>query len=118
LVVTFFDKDNGTQNKLVDFYGDDYEDLLAIFNAISKSLDELKLSRDMITAYSVDNASVNCGQNNSVFQKLAELIPGNVKSNCNCHVIRNAAKYACLDLSYDIHAFINAVYGIMVQLKT
>jgi hypothetical protein len=61
LVVKFFDKDNGTQNKLVDFYEDDYEDLLAIFNAISKSLDELKLSRDMITAYSTDNASVNYG---------------------------------------------------------
>jgi hypothetical protein len=30
----------------------------------------------------------------------------------------NAAKYACIDLSYNIHAFINAVYGIMVQLKT
>jgi hypothetical protein len=37
------------------------EDSFAIFNAISKSLDEFKLSRDMITAYSADNASVNYG---------------------------------------------------------
>jgi hypothetical protein len=37
------------------------EDSLAIFNAISKSLDEFKLSRDMITAYSADSASVNYG---------------------------------------------------------
>jgi hypothetical protein len=106
LVVTFFDKDNGRRNKLVDFY----EGSLAIFNAISKSLDELKLSPDMITAYSAYNASLNYGQYNSVFQKLAELVPGIVKSNCNCHVLHNAAKYACIDLSDDIHAFINAVY--------
>jgi hypothetical protein len=54
-----------TERRLVDFYEDDYEDSLAIFKAISKSLDELKLSRDMITAYSAHNASVNYGQYNS-----------------------------------------------------
>jgi hypothetical protein len=83
---------------------------LAIFNAISNSLDKLKLGREMITAYSAHNAYVNYRQYNSVFQKLTVLVPGIVKSNCNYHIIHNAAKYACIDLLYDIHAFINAVY--------
>jgi hypothetical protein len=95
LIVTYFDKNVGMKYKIIDFYKDDYSDSKAIYKIFRTSLQEANLLLVSITPYSVDNASVNYGQYNSVYQKLLADIPALIKSNCNCHVIHNAGKFAC-----------------------
>ena len=56
----------------------------------------------MISAYSADNASVNYGRYNSVFQKLKENNNYILKANCVAHIVHNNAKHAGDRLNIDI----------------
>lgn len=56
----------------------------------------------MISAYTGDNASVNYGKYNSVFQKLNEDNSGIIKANCIAHIGHNCAKHAGDRLNIDI----------------
>lgn len=60
------------------------------------------LSFQNLVSYTADNASVNYGKTNSVFQKLLALNNKLIKSNCQCHVIHNAARNTCKALSFDV----------------
>ena len=60
----------------------------------------------MISAYTADNASVNCGKNNSVFQKLKADNSGIIKANCMAHVVHNCAKHAGDRLDIDIESIV------------
>ena len=60
-----------------------------------------------------DNASVNFGKHNSVFQKLREVNPHISKGNCKCHLIHNTLKNANKILStagYDAEAIVFKTY--------
>lgn len=111
IVVTYFTVDAGIQNKLINFYSDEYESSQAIFDQIMKCLTDLGLPVDNVTSYSADNANVNYGVKNSVYQKLLEINSHIVKANCNAHVIHNAAKFACVKLPLDITTLVNKIYS-------
>ncbi len=93
LCVRYFDKKEGIQNFILDFYCDPNEGSKSIFNRIKTIINENGLSLDNIVSYSADNAPVNFGSNNSVFQKLKLINENIIKANCNCHVLHNTAKF-------------------------
>ena len=55
-----------------------------------------------VSAYTADNASVNYGKLKSVYKMLTNQNPSIMKASCNCHVIHNAARYACKTLKFDV----------------
>jgi len=94
VVVQYFHITKRIQNKLLDFYEDPDETSLNIFENIEKLMHRLNLDPELLSGVSADNASVNYGIHNSVFQKFLEKHPETkiIKANCNCHVIHNAAR--------------------------
>ncbi|KAL6490069.1 hypothetical protein MHYP_G00004140 [Metynnis hypsauchen] len=60
----------GLKSKILDLYEDNHESAATIHRQITSKLEENGLQLDMISAYTADNANVNYGKNNSVFQKL------------------------------------------------
>ncbi|XP_056468115.1 uncharacterized protein LOC130406514 [Gadus chalcogrammus] len=64
----------------------------------------------MISAYSADNASVNYGRYNSVFQKLKE---NNciLKANFVAHIVHNSAKHAGDRLNINIENVVNKTFS-------
>lgn len=104
--VQYFNVETGISKKLLDFYEDPFESSKDIFGKIKQVTEENDLKLTQLTAYSADNASVNYGVNNSVFQKLRETNNHLIKANCNCHVINNCVKYALKALSVDIESIV------------
>lgn len=100
--VQYFDAETGICKKILDFYEDPNEASRDIFQNIIKITNENGLHIDQLAAYSADNASVNYGAHNSVYQKLKEVNKKIIKANCNCHIINNCIKYALNALSVDI----------------
>lgn len=82
-----------------------------MYNNIIRSLSNVGLSCDYITSFSADNANVNYGEHNSVFQRFKSQDHFIIKANCNCHVIHNSAKYACKKLSFDVETLVNKIYS-------
>jgi hypothetical protein len=54
---------------------------------------------------------VHYGKHNSVFQKLTAMNLSILKSNCNCHVIHNAARNGRKALTFDIENLILKVFS-------
>lgn len=108
-MVTYFLPEVGTQNKILDFYEDDYESAEAIAKKLCDCLKALKLPLSAVTSYSADNASVNYGKNKSVYQILTKENPAILKANCFLHVFHNAGKFAVkkIDQKYDIETLAN-----------
>lgn len=104
--VQYFNPETGISRKLLDFYEDPFESSKDIFEKIKTVTEENDLKLSQLTAYSADNASVNYGIHNSVFQKLKETNDHLIKANCNCHVINNCVKYALKALSVDIEGIV------------
>ncbi|KAI4899205.1 hypothetical protein NFI96_030736 [Prochilodus magdalenae] len=102
------------RTRLLDFYEDPDESSEAIFNQIVSITENNGLSIKQISAYGADNASVNYGRHNSVFQKLRGVNPHIVKGNCKCHIINNSVKTANRVFSSsgcDVEAFVLKVYS-------
>lgn len=111
LILTYFILEEGTKNKIINFYSDDYESSAEIAKNTMDSLLSVGLSIENVSAYSADNANVNYGKHNSVFLKLRELNKSILKANCNCHVIHNAAKHAFKKLSLDLETLVKKIYS-------
>lgn len=111
LIVTYFVPEVGTKNKILDFCADDLKSAVSIYNKIMDCLNIFNLPVENVTAFSADNANVNYGKHNSVYQKLKEKNTFLIKGNCNCHVIHNAAKYGCRQLSLDLETLVNKIYS-------
>ena len=111
LVVTYFVPNEGIKTKLLDFYSNDKESFQAITDKIRNILDDCGLTLFNVVSYSADNAPVNYGENNSVYQKLCSVNPFTIKANCSCHFIHTAAEHGCKKLSYDVENLINKVYS-------
>lgn len=75
-------------------------------------MQRLNLNPELLSGFSADNALVNYGIRNSVYQKLLEKYPETtiIKSNCNCHVIHNAARTAMKKLIYDVKNLVLKMY--------
>lgn len=100
--VQYFNAETGISKQVLDFYEDPNEASLDIFGNIIRITNENNLKIEQITSYSADNAAVNYGVHNSVFQKLKNENDKILKANCNCHVINNCVKNALNALSVDV----------------
>ena len=109
LSVRYWTPDLGVQTKVLDFYDDSDETSAAIHNQIVTKLEENGLGLDMISVYSADNASVNYGRYNSVFQKLKENNNCILKANCVAHIVR--PKHAGDRLNIDIENVVNKTFS-------
>ncbi|CAM4725598.1 unnamed protein product [Leuciscus chuanchicus] len=111
LSVRYWTPDLGVQTKVLDFYDDSDETSVAIHNQIVTKLEENGLGLDMISAYSADNASLNYGRYNSVFQKLKENNNCILNANCVAHIVHNSAKHAGDRLNIDIENVVNKTFS-------
>lgn len=83
----------------------------AIDLQIANNLKEKGLRMEMISAYTIDNTSVNYGKYKSVYQKMKTNNAGIIKANCIAHVVHNCAKYAGDQLDIDIESTTNKIYS-------
>jgi len=111
LAVRYWTPDLGLKNSVADFYEDSAETSEAIHRQIIDRLKDNGLKPEMIYAYTADNASVNYGKFNSVYQKLKADHAGIIKANCMAHVVHNCAKYAGDKQEIDIESTINKIYS-------
>lgn len=111
VAVRYFNINTGIQTKLIDFYENTDESSDSIVKEIKNTLYKYGLDIKYISAYCADNASVNYGVHNSVFQKLKAENNGILKANCICHVIHNAGRNACKALSFDVENLVLKVYA-------
>ena len=115
--VTYYDPASarGIQNKMIDLFQDSNESAEAIYNNIISSLEKLNLDVNNMISYGADNAPVNYGCDNSVYQKLsAEKAKAKrtlIKGNCNAHVIHNTAKFCLRMLKYHPEALVLKIYS-------
>lgn len=111
LAVRYFHKEKGLQHKIIDFYEDADETSEAI-TKIKLSIEKNDLDIKNVVAYGADNASVNYGKNNSVYQNLKSSVNNNlIKGNCHCHILHNAGRHAIKALSYDVENLVAKVYA-------
>lgn len=99
------------QDTVLDFYEDSDETSASIHRQITSKLEENGLKLDMISAYTGDNASVNYGKYNSVFQKLKEDNSGIIKANCIAHLVHSCAKHAGDRLNIDIDSVVYKIFS-------
>lgn len=111
IAVKYFDVNHGVKDRILDFYEDSQEFSIAIFNQIMRCLESHDLDIKNVSSFSADNAPVNYGKKNSVFQKLSDVHPHIIKSNCNAHIIHNAGRHACKALSYDVESLVLKIYA-------
>ena len=112
VAVQYFTATEGMCFKILDFYEDAFEDSQSIKNQLCCVLKEKGLSWSLVTAYGADNASVNYGINNSVFQKLSTQENENIiAAHCNDHILHNCAKNALKVMSFDIEVLVLKVFA-------
>lgn len=112
--VQYFHVEEGIKYGLLEFYEDPHETSSAIYEKIVNITEENGLCLSQVSAYGADNASVNFGKLNSVFQKLKEVNPHIMKGNCKCHLIHNSLKNANRIFSaagYDAEAIVLKIYS-------
>lgn len=111
LAVQFFRADTGITHKLVDFVESADESAKGILSTIQRSLENLGLSLDNVSAFSADNTNVNYGIHNSVYSKLKQCNANILRGNCHAHIVHNTVKYALDKLSIDIENIVLKVYS-------
>ena len=111
LVSRYFTPEDGVSHKVLDFYEDSKEASADIFECIINVLVKHELSVEKVSGYSADNANVNFGRKNSVFQKLKAKNPRILKLDCKCHLIHNAAKKGSKCLSCDVECLVLKVFS-------
>uniref|UniRef100_H3A010 DUF4371 domain-containing protein n=1 Tax=Latimeria chalumnae TaxID=7897 RepID=H3A010_LATCH len=111
LVLRYFNFDEGIQHFLLDFYSDNHESSQAIAMEIFEKLKAFDLSFEKVSAYTADNASVNYGKHNSIYQKLKEAKEDIVAANCLAHIVHNTIKYVAGKLNIDVENVILKAYS-------
>ncbi|GFV35450.1 uncharacterized protein TNCV_3204821 [Trichonephila clavipes] len=109
VALQYFSPKSGICHKILDFYEDSFEDSESIKERLCEVMDKSRLPWSRVTAYGADNASVNFGVNNSVFQKLkSELI---IAAHCNDHIFHNCAKNALKVMPVDVENIVMKVFA-------
>ena len=96
---------------MIDFFEESNETSEAIYKRIVASLAHLKLDAKNVVSYGGDNAPVNYGCNNSVYQKLEATNSCLIKANCNAHVLHNCAKYCLKLLKYNPETLVTRIHS-------
>ena len=111
IVLRYFHFEEGVQHALLDFYSDSNETSEAITNQLLAKLEMSGLDVQKMSAYAADNASVNYGKHNSVYQKLKLAQNDVLAANCLAHILHNATRYAVGSLDLDIENVVLKVYS-------
>lgn len=111
VTVQWFSLKDGLKQGLLDFYQDPAETSEAIKTQLCKVLQENGLTWASVSSLSADNASVNYGIHNSVFQKLKNENENILKANCKCHILHNCNKYALKALQFDVESLVLKTYS-------
>ncbi|GFS50861.1 dimer_Tnp_hAT domain-containing protein [Trichonephila clavipes] len=91
---------------------DSFEDSTSIKERLCEVMDKSRLPWSRVTAYGADNASVNFGVNNSVFQKLkSEENNDIIAAHCNDHIFHNCAKNALKVMPVDVENIVMKVFA-------
>lgn len=93
----------------MDFYEDSFEDSKSIKDKLSQFLINANLSWSRVTAYGADNAYVNFGVSNSVFQKPKS--EENSEIIAAYHIFHNCAKNALKLLSVDVENIVIKIFA-------
>ncbi|KAJ4935520.1 hypothetical protein JOQ06_017052 [Pogonophryne albipinna] len=111
IVLRYFHFEEGVKHALLDFYSDSNEKSEAITNQLLSKLEMSGLDVKKMSAYATDNASVNYGKHNSVYQKLKLAQKDVLAANCLAHILHNATRYAASNLDIDIENVVLKVYS-------
>lgn len=111
IVVRYFHHEQGIQHVLLDFYSEDNETSQAITCQLMEKVQMSGLDEKNMSAYAADNASVNYGKHNSVFQKLKMTNTDLIPANCLAHVLHNATRHATSSLDLDVENAVLKVYS-------
>lgn len=106
LIVTYFTKTNGVQNKLLKFYDLPTETSKDIAASIVSHIEEFGLRPQDIVSYCADNANVNFGCHQSVFTELKKFNNNLLNIGCLCHILHNAVRKASGKFIFDIELII------------
>ena len=111
IMLRYFHFDKGVQNVLLNFYSDSDETSAAITNQLLTKIEESGLDLNKVSAYTADNASVNYGRHNSVYQKLKLAQEDVIAANCLAHILHNATRHAAGCLNVDVENAVLKVYS-------
>jgi hypothetical protein len=109
IAVKYFDINKGIKNKSIDSYEDSDESTTAIVNQLTYCVNKCGHNIANVRAYTADNALVNYGKHNSLFQKLTAKNLSILKSNS--HVTHNASRKACKALTFEVENLILKVFS-------
>lgn len=110
IVIQYFHMEDGMKRFVLDFYETGSETNYSIYTEIKRKISKYQLKVDDIIAFGAENASINYGNNKSVFVNLKLENENIIKANCLCHVIHNCAKKAFLRFPFDIQNFVLKIY--------
>ncbi|GFU96465.1 uncharacterized protein TNCV_90381 [Trichonephila clavipes] len=112
VAIQYFSPKSGICHKTLDFYEDSFEDSTSIKERLCEVMDKSRLPWSRVTAYGADNASVNFGVNNSVFQKLkSEQNNDIIAAHCNDHIFHNCTKNALKVMPVDVENIVMKVFA-------
>lgn len=115
VVVQYFHKEDGLKQGLLDFYRDPQEKSSDIKEQLCRVLRENDLDINNVSSFAADNASVNYGINNSVYQKLKLDNDKILKANCKCHILHNCTKYALNGIKFDVESLVLKIYSDSIR---
>ncbi|GFT49951.1 uncharacterized protein TNCV_4175791 [Trichonephila clavipes] len=112
VAIQYFSPKSGICHKILDFYEDSFEDSTSIKERLCEVMDKSRLPWSRVTAYGADNASVNFGVNNSVFQTLkSEENNDIIAAHCNDHIFHKCAKNALKVMPVDVENIAMKVFA-------
>ena len=129
MVVRFFSKSKGIQNRLLDFEllkAEDSKEVLIqnnllgyffnfsnfeLFSWTEKIITKHNLQFANISSFSADNAPVNFGSsvlggNNNIFYRMRKKNPNIIPTKCCAHILHNAAQESADNLGVDVEAVV------------
>jgi hypothetical protein len=110
--IQYFTVADGLCFSILDVFENSFQDSRSVKNQLNRVLQNRCLSLTNVTSYGADNASVNYGVNNSVYQKLVdEENKSIIAAHCNDHILHNYAKSALKCLSFDVEDVVLKVFA-------
>ncbi|XP_064110007.1 uncharacterized protein LOC135217900 [Macrobrachium nipponense] len=118
ILLRYFHFEKGVQHVLLDFYSDNKESSKAITNQLLSKLETSGLDLNKVSAYTADNANVNYGKHNSVYQKINMAQKNVIAANCLAHILHNTTKFATAKMDIDVENIVlkvNSYFSISAK---